>query len=258
MSVAIEPGVRAVIFDWAGTIVDHGSRAPLEAFRRTFEEIGLRLTDEEIRGPMGLGKREHIAALLGLPRIAACHREMRGTDADDAVIDRLYVRFEELQPEIAASRALPIVGVPDLLGRLRAEGIRTGGTTGFSRHVMASVLPAASANGVSLDASVCVDEVERGRPAPDMLLECAARLGVEPAACVVFDDTPVGIEAAVAAGMTGWGVSMSGNQCGFDADETAALTDIDRAEIHARAVDAFAGVGAVGTLDSVADLHVQG
>jgi len=74
----------------------------------------------------------------------------------------------------------------------------------------------------------------------------------------VFDDTPVGIEAAVAAGMTGWGVSMSGNQCGFDADETAALTDIDRAEIHACAVDAFAGVGAFGTLDSVADLHVQG
>ena len=74
MNAAIEPGVRAVIFDWAGTIVDHGSRAPLEAFRRIFEEIDLELTDEEIRGPMGLGKREHIAALLGLTRVAARHR----------------------------------------------------------------------------------------------------------------------------------------------------------------------------------------
>ena len=47
MNAAIEPGVRAVIFDWAGTIVDHGSRAPLEAFRRIFEEGDLELNQKD-------------------------------------------------------------------------------------------------------------------------------------------------------------------------------------------------------------------
>lgn len=244
----------AVIFDWAGTIVDPGSRAPLAAFRATFEAEGVALGDAEIRAPMGLGKREHIESLLRMPRVGEAFRERHGRAWDQADIDRMYHRFESIQPEVAAGRAMPIDGVPDLLARLRAAGLRIGGTTGFSTTVMAKVVPAAAAHGIVLDASVCVNEVARGRPAPDMLLECASRLGVRPDRCMVVDDTPVGIEAAVAAGMTGWGVSLSGNACGLDADATRALDEDERARIHARAAAAFAAVGARGTLDSAASL----
>ena len=66
-------GIIAVIFDWAGTLVDYGSRAPMGAFVETFAELGVALTIEEARGPMGMAKRPHIAALCALPRVrAAC------------------------------------------------------------------------------------------------------------------------------------------------------------------------------------------
>lgn len=247
----------AVIFDWAGTIVDPGSRAPLAAFRATFEAEEIDLTDEEIRGPMGLGKREHIESLLRMPGVAEAFLFRIGRRWDACDVDRMYQRFESIQPEIAAARAAPIAGVVDLLARLREAGIKVGGTTGFSRAVMTKVVPAAAQNGVTLDASVCVDEVKRGRPAPDMLLECASRLGVEPSRCLVFDDTPVGIEAAVAAGMPAWGVSLSGNSCGLEAGELESLDDAAKAAIHARATASFERAGARGTLESVAAFRLS-
>ena len=55
--------VKAVIFDWAGTVVDYGSLAPMGAFVETFAEFGVAITIDEARGPMGMAKRPHIAAL---------------------------------------------------------------------------------------------------------------------------------------------------------------------------------------------------
>ena len=49
--------------------------------------------------------------------------------------------------------------------------------------------------------SVAGDEIEHGKPAPDMFLAAAERLGVAPAACVVIEDSPPGVAAGVAAGM---------------------------------------------------------
>lgn len=46
--------IRAVVFDWAGTIIDFGSHAPMHAFVRLFEQYGIELSIEDARGPMGL------------------------------------------------------------------------------------------------------------------------------------------------------------------------------------------------------------
>ena len=62
--------LRAAIFDWAGTVIDHGSLAPMGAFVKAFGEFGVTIAIEEARGPMGMAKRPHIAALMALPRIA--------------------------------------------------------------------------------------------------------------------------------------------------------------------------------------------
>ena len=62
--------IEAVIFDWAGTVVDYGSFAPVEAFRRAFAEAGVQPTTEEIRRPMGLSKRLHVQKMFEMPRIA--------------------------------------------------------------------------------------------------------------------------------------------------------------------------------------------
>ena len=70
--------LEAVIFDWAGTLVDFGSRAPLIAFLKLFAAHGVELSVEEARGPMGSEKKEHIRRLLALPRVADAWRRARG------------------------------------------------------------------------------------------------------------------------------------------------------------------------------------
>jgi beta-phosphoglucomutase-like phosphatase (HAD superfamily) len=63
--------LKAVVLDWAGTVVDTGSRAPMGVFVEVFARFGVEITIAEARGPMGMAKLEHIRALGALPRIAA-------------------------------------------------------------------------------------------------------------------------------------------------------------------------------------------
>jgi phosphonoacetaldehyde hydrolase len=58
-----------VIFDWAGTLVDFGSTAPTSAMVELFRQHDVTVTEEDVRSPMGLGKREHILAMSKLPGV---------------------------------------------------------------------------------------------------------------------------------------------------------------------------------------------
>jgi phosphonoacetaldehyde hydrolase len=70
--------VKAVIFDWAGTVIDYGSLAPMGAFVETFGEFGVTISPEEARAPMGMAKRPHIAAIMMLPRVAEAWAKRHG------------------------------------------------------------------------------------------------------------------------------------------------------------------------------------
>ena len=59
--------LKAVVFDWAGTVVDHGSLGPMGVFVEAFAEFGVTITVDEARKPMGIAKRPHVAALLAMP-----------------------------------------------------------------------------------------------------------------------------------------------------------------------------------------------
>ena len=89
--------VRAVIFDWAGTIVDYGSLAPVVAFRALFAGAGVPIDEATARGPMGRNKRDHIAdILLRAPGVASAWAAARGGAAPgEADVDALYARMAE-------------------------------------------------------------------------------------------------------------------------------------------------------------------
>ena len=61
--------IQAVIFDWAGTTVDYGSRAPIVAFQQAFANVGIEITEAEIRKDMGLDKYTHIHKIINLPAV---------------------------------------------------------------------------------------------------------------------------------------------------------------------------------------------
>lgn len=247
--------LEAVVFDWAGTLVDFGSRAPMGAFVEAFAAFDVAITLDEARGPMGRGKRDHIAAVFATPRVAQAWQDRHGTAPDDAAIDALYEVFLPLNIAVAAAHADPIPGAADTLTALRAKGIKIGSTTGYTRAIMERVLPVAKAAGVETDALFCSDEVVAGRPHASGMFANLLKLGVGDVGHVVkIDDTPVGIEEGRNAGTWTVGLSLSGNETGLTAEDLAAKTEAERIALRAHATGRLQGAGAHYVIDSIADL----
>src|SRR3569623_1258838 len=85
--------LQALVFDWAGTIIDYGSRAPFAVFRQVFANHGVQITTAEAREPMGKAKRAQIEAGLAMPRVAQLWRDKHGRAHTSADIDTLYAEF---------------------------------------------------------------------------------------------------------------------------------------------------------------------
>jgi phosphonoacetaldehyde hydrolase len=249
------PRVQAVLFDWAGTVVDFGSRAPVQAFVELFLRHGVELSVEQARGPMGMHKREHIRQLLLLPAIAAQWAAVHGQPSTPDDLDALYAEFIPLQTGIISDYGRVIPGIPELMQALGRHGIRTGSTTGYTRAMMADLIPAAAAQGFAPDAIVCADEVPMGRPAPWLALEALKRLNAYPvSACVKVGDTVADIDEGFNAGLWTVGVLLTGNETGLSEEELAAL---DAPAVEARRLAAAARLrdaGANFCIDSAADL----
>ena len=245
----------AVIFDWAGTTVDYGSRAPATSFVEVFRRKGIAVTEAEARGPMGLAKRDHIVAMTQVPRIAQLWQEQHGSAPDDVVIDEMYDDFLPLQKEVLLSHSDIIPGVIEAVEECRRRGMKIGSNTGYVRELMDVVIPLATQGGYTADSVVCSDEVAAGRPAPWMNFRAAEELGVFPMSKVLaVDDTVAGIVAGVNSGCTTIGISKSGNGIGLSKEEVDAL---DPAELDRRLLEAeakFKEAGADYVLHSVADL----
>src|SRR5262245_5289126 len=97
--------VRAIVLDWAGTVVDYGSRAPAGVFVEVFKRHGVVVTPEEARGPMGMEKRAHIASLAGLPTVQQRWQQANGRALVERDIDQMYAEFLPLQQECLAQYA---------------------------------------------------------------------------------------------------------------------------------------------------------
>lgn len=248
--------LQAVIFDWAGTIIDHGSRAPIEAFREIFRREEIPITANEARGPMGMEKRDHIVALLAVPRIADAWRDAKGHEPTSEDVDRLYHSFLPVQLELLARHADVIPGVLDMLVACRQRGIRIGSSSGYARPLMDRLTELARAAGLAVDAVVSASEVPAGRPAPWMIFQNMQALGVyPPAAVIVVDDTIVGIEAARNAGAWVVGVIETGNMLGLSADELAKLDPDERNRRSTQGANEMLAAGAHFAIDSAANLN---
>ncbi|MDQ0391838.1 phosphonoacetaldehyde hydrolase [Labrys monachus] len=247
--------LKAVIFDWAGTVVDHGSLAPMGAFVDAFRQFGVDVTIAEARGPMGMAKRPHIAAIFALPRVAAAWQARHGRPATEADIDALYEVFVPRNIASAARHATLIPGAAETARGLRALGLKIGSTTGYTREIMAEILPVAARQGFEPDSLVCTGDTAQGRPTPLMIYRTLLDLGIWPAwHAVKVDDTEVGIAEGLNAGAWTIGVAVSGNVFGYSLEETQALPAHDFRRLRGEAADKLLAAGAHYVVDSVADL----
>jgi len=247
--------IKAVILDWAGTVVDFGSRAPMGAFVRAFAEFGVAIEVADARGPMGMAKWDHIHAVGTSPRVAAAWRARHGRGFASADADAIFAVFEPMNAASVVEHAGFVPGALAALAVLRGRGIRFGSTTGYTRPIMRRLLPVAAAAGYEPEVVVCAGDLPAGRPSPLMMWYAMARMGVWPADRVVkVDDTPVGIGEGVAAGTWTVGLALTGNISGLSEAELTALPSPEVAAIRARATAEMAAAGADLTIDSIADL----
>ncbi|OYV40176.1 MAG: phosphonoacetaldehyde hydrolase [Rhodospirillales bacterium 20-64-7] len=247
--------LKAVILDWAGTVVDFGSRAPMGAFVRAFKEFGVDISIAEARGPMGMAKWDHIRTIGQSEAVAAAWRVRHGRDFNEDDVSAIFEVFEPMNIASAADHAGFIPGAVAALDELRGRGLRLGSTTGYTRAIMDVVEPIAAAGGYAPEIVVCAGDLSAGRPSPLMMWYAMARMGVWPAASVVkVDDTPIGIEEGVNAGTWTIGVALSGNMCGLPEAELLALTNAERADIRNAAAVKLRAAGADIVIDSIAEL----
>jgi HAD superfamily hydrolase (TIGR01509 family) len=183
--------IDALIFDFDGLLID--SETPLfEIWQTIYRERG---------GDLHLDDWQHALGTFG------------GFDPYADLLAKTGVCLDrETQAPIIRARhvevctALPLLpGVADLLDEAQAAGLRTAVA---SSSPIEWVGPFLDQHGLRarLDAVCTREEVARVKPAPDLFLLAASRMGVEPARCVVFEDSPNGLRAARAAGM--WAVAV--------------------------------------------------
>jgi phosphonoacetaldehyde hydrolase len=245
--------LEAVIFDWAGTTVDHGSLAPVRVLVQVFSANGVPLSDQQARRDMGLPKRDHIQRILNSPEVSGqwTFRQGRPPSCDD--VDRLFAEFTPLQMKCLAEYSRLIAGTEEVVARLRRRGLKIGSTTGYTRPMLDLLLDLARVQGYSPDASLCPDDVGGGRPKPWMCY----RLGMEfrlsaSAACVKIGDTPADIAEGRNAGMWTIAVAATGNEIGLSEEQFAALSDAEKKRRVATARDNLLQAGAHYVVDSVA------
>jgi phosphonoacetaldehyde hydrolase len=247
--------IQAVVFDWAGTMIDFGCRAPVMALREVFAEARIEISEAEARADMGKAKRDHVRALLAMPRIAGLWQERHDAASTEADVDRLHDAVEPKMRAAAHDCAQLIPGAAELVVDLRARGVKIGSTTGYTRPMMADILPLAAEQGYAPDAVVCAGETTAGRPSPLMMWKALVELGAWPArACVKVDDAVVGIGEGLEVGAWTIGLSASGNGVGLSQDELAALPEAERAARIEASAKALREAGAHYVVESVADL----
>jgi phosphonoacetaldehyde hydrolase len=243
-----------VIFDWAGTLVDYGCRAPMVAFLDAFEACGLAIDEATARKPMGAHKRDHVREILATEAVAARARSLP-TSKGEGIGDQIYAVFCSRLLEVLPDHAEPIPGAVQTLAWLREHGIAVGSTTGYTRAMMDVLEPVARAAGIAPDCIWCADEVPRGRPAPWACFRIAEQLQRYPLAhAVKVGDTPSDIDEGRNAGMQVVAISETGNEVGLGRNQLQHLPAAEREQRVQQATARLMAAGADVVLRSVEEL----
>jgi beta-phosphoglucomutase family hydrolase len=185
----------AAIFDWDGVILD-SSKHHEESWERLAKEEGKILPEGHFL--RGFGRRN-----------VEIMRDLLQWSDDLQEIQRLSLRKEELYREVVEDwgiQSLP--GVRTWLERLEQAGVPCViGSSTEQKNVQLGLRLLGFES--FFQTAVTAEHVQRGKPAPDVFLQAAEKVGIDPRRCVVFEDAPSGVAAARAAGMKVVGVTTT-------------------------------------------------
>ncbi len=180
--------VKAVVLDMDGLMID---TEPLymRAFQKAAKEFGYELTDYFLMGFVGRPDND-------------CRNIIAEQFGTGFPLDTFWERWPQVWREEALTNGIDRKpGLPELLSYLSEVGLPSAIATSAYRDQAEFSLNRASVTTYPFTHIVTGDEVSRGKPAPDIFLEAARRLGIKPRQCVALEDSENGIKAATSAGM---------------------------------------------------------
>jgi len=189
----VTPIADAVVFDMDGVLVDSGVHHR-EAWIAMCRDCGVTPPPEFWRLTIGRPAEEAVLLLVGGIGAAEAHR----------LADIKRGHYERL----ARRGLMAVPGVGDFVKRLTRAGVPRAVATSASRRDLERALEALGLRE-HIDVAVTADDVRRAKPDPEVYLKAAEHLGVDAAACIVFEDAIVGVQAGRAAGMRVIGVTTA-------------------------------------------------
>jgi beta-phosphoglucomutase len=193
---------RAVLWDMDGTLVDSADYH-WQAWRDTMSRQAVPITHEQFLATFG-------------QRNDSILRQWLGKKATPAVIQRVGDTKEELYRRIVRDRGLaPLPGALEWVRLLQQQGWRQAIASAAPRANIETILDVLQATDC-FQVMVSAENVQRGKPDPEVFLVAARKLGVRPEHCIVVEDAAHGIQAARAAGMRSIGVNRDGKHLRAD------------------------------------------
>lgn len=181
------------VFDMDGVIIDSGP-LHMEAWQIILNTHGIEVPQEKFRKAFGMRDSEVVPHLIGLM-------------ADEAIAELMKEKSTMFQ-QLVSNKAIPVEGIVEYIQALQSENIGTALASLATAEEINTVLETVGLRDM-LNIVVTRDNTMRDKPAPDIYLTAAYRLGVDPTTAVVFEDAVSGVEAARKAGTTTVAVTTS-------------------------------------------------
>ena len=177
---------KAYIFDMDGTLIDNCAWHVL-AWREFAHRHGRDLSERQILDWMGATSSYYMNRIF--------EREVPADECAELTLEKEKLYRAMYAPHLALAD-----GLREILDDARRRGIRLSIATGGSLDNVNFILDGLSLRAM-FDVIVDASQYERGKPAPDCYLKAAARMGLDPAECLVFEDAVAGVRSGKAAGM---------------------------------------------------------
>ncbi|WP_265517500.1 HAD family hydrolase [Nitratireductor luteus] len=184
---------RLIILDCDGVLVDSEPLAA-EAYVEVYRRHGLAIGPEAVAACVGMKQADII--------------EKIGAETGQRLLAAGEADLWPVTKELFTHRLKPVAGVIDFLSVLSGPRCVASSSSLERIHHSLAVTGLAGLVGEGIYSS---SMVARGKPAPDLFLHAASKMGFDPADCVVIEDSPFGIEGAIAAGMTAIGLTAGGH-----------------------------------------------
>ena len=248
--------VKALILDWAGTMIDYGSFSPVNVFLSVFLKKGIEITVEEARKPMGMLKYDHIKEILTFPRVKDTWVKKYGREPEKKDIDELYENFEPAVLEIIDKYSKPFSNNAEVIKELQDKGFKIGSTTGYTKNMMDIVTKVAEDNGYKPDFWITPDLAGNyGRPYPYMIFQNLINLEImNVKEAVKIGDTIVDIEEGRNAGVWSIGVIEGSSLLGLLEEEFNNLPAEEKKDLRIKVKNEFFKAGAHYVINNLSEM----